>query len=301
MENTDDYDYEKLKEVGKVSYEALLYAKGLVKAGATVRDICEKAEGFMREKGMVPGFPVNVSINQNAAHYTAAINDTIAFSEKDLVKIDLGARSGDALGDCALSVDLSGKNAQLVDIANETLEAALSLVKAGRKVNEIGRAVEEITKKMKLNPIRNLGGHAIEKEELHASIFIPNFDNGDTTELEEGQVISIETFITDGVGYVVDTNNVQIFQKLGDANPRTEEARRLAASIDKNYLTYPFAVRWLSKEFPSEFGIRKALNELNSLGILESFPTLVEKSNGMVAQSEKELIVEKDSCTIVTK
>src|SRR5271157_2489606 len=158
MMKNEDYDYEKLKEVGRVSQEALLYAKSLVKPGATVRDVCEKAEEFMRGKGMVPGFPVNISINQNAAHYTAAVNDALAFSEKDLVKIDLGARSGDALGDCALSVDLSGKNAQLIDTANDTLEAALSMVKAGRKVNEIGREVEGIAKRKKFNPIRNLGG-----------------------------------------------------------------------------------------------------------------------------------------------
>jgi methionyl aminopeptidase len=297
----NDYDYEKLKEVGKVSQEALVYAKGLVKVGAKVSDVCEKAEEFMRGKSMVPAFPVNVSINQNAAHYTAMINDVLSFSENDLVKIDLGARSGDVLGDCALTVDLSGKNQKLVETADETLEAALSMVKAGRKVNEIGREVERIARSKGLAPIKNLGGHAIEKDELHASVFIPNFDNGDTTELQEGQVVSIETFITNGAGYVVDTNNIQIFQKLGSSNPRSDEARKLAAAIDKHYLTYPFAIRWLSKELESEFKIRKALNELNSLQLIQSFPTLAERSNGMVAQSEKELIVEKDSCTIVTK
>lgn len=302
MENeTQEYDYEKLKEVGRVSYEALQYAKALVRVGAKVSDVCEKTEEFMRGRKMVPAFPVNISINQNAAHYTAMMNDALAFSENDLVKVDLGARKDDILGDCALCVDLSGKHSQLIETAEEALNAALALVRAGTKVNAIGREVEGIVKRRKLNPIRNLGGHAIERDALHADLFIPNFDNGDTTELKEGQVVSIETFVTYGEGYVVDSDNVQIFQKLGAANPRSEEARKIELAIDRDYRTYPFAVRWLAKELDSEFKIRKALNELNSLNVIEPFPLLVERSNGVVAQSETEVIVEKDSCTVVTK
>ena len=296
-----DYNYEKLKEVGRVSYEALQYAKGLVKAGAMVYDVCEKAEEFIRGKGMAPAFPVNISINEQAAHYTALINDKLRFTDKDLVKVDLGARSDDVLGDCAVCVDLSGKHAQLVEAAEEALQAALSKVKAGAELNSIGREVEQLAKKKGFQPIRNLGGHAIEREELHASIFIPNFDNGDTTKLEEGQVIVVETFLTTGDGFVTDSDTVQIFQKTGDASARSPETRKMAESIDKNYSTYPFAIRWLSKEFSSEFGIRKALNELNSFGVIEPFPTLVERSRGMVAQAEKEVVVEKDSCAVVTK
>jgi methionyl aminopeptidase len=296
-----DYNYEKLKEVGKVSYEALQYAKGLVKVGAKLYDVCEKAEEFIRSKGMTPAFPVNISINEQAAHYTAMINDALQFTGKDVVKVDLGARSGDVLGDCAVCVDLSGKYAKLIETAEQTLEAALSRVRAGAELNSIGREVELLAKRNGFEPIRNLGGHAIERAELHASIFIPNFDNGDTTKLEEGQVIAVETFVTTGEGFVTDSDTVQIFQKTGNATPRTEDARKISSSIDKNYATYPFSIRWLSKEFPSEFGIRKALNELNSLGVIESFPTLVERSRGLVAQAEKEVIVEKDSCTIVTK
>ena len=297
----EEYDYEKLKEVGRVSYEALQYAKGLVKPGAKVYDVCEKAEEFMRSKGMASAFPVNISINANAAHYTAMANDALQFSESDVVKVDLGARSDSVLGDCAVTVDLSGKYASLVETAEQTLEAALSRIRAGAELNSVGREVAQLAKKNGFQPIRNLGGHAIEREELHASIFIPNFDNGDTTKFEEGQVVAVETFITSGEGYVTDSDTVQIFQKTGAANPRSTETRKISDSIDKNYKTYPFAIRWLSKEFNSEFGIRKALNELNSLGVIESFPTLVERSKGIVAQAEKEVIVEKDSCTIVTK
>jgi methionyl aminopeptidase len=296
-----DYDYEGLKEVGKVSFEALQYAKGLVKVGAGLLEVSERIEEFIRGRGMQFAFPVNLSVNERAAHYTPLVDDKTVFTENDVVKIDLGARKGDALGDCALTVDLSGRHAALVGAAEEALEAALGTVRAGRQVKDIGKEVERIAKAKGLNPIRNLGGHAIEEGELHASIFIPNYDNGDTAELAEGQVIAVEIFLTEGAGYVTDSDTLQIFRKTSDAAARSEDTRKMASFIDRNYGTYPFALRWLSKEFDSEFKIRRALNELSSLGALEPFPVLVEKAGGTVAQAEREVVVEKDSYAMMTK
>ena len=87
QEKEAEYDYGKLKEVGRVSYGALQHAKTLVRAGARVSDVCEGLEEYMRNKGALPAFPVNISINQNAAHYTASINDTAVFTNNDLVKV----------------------------------------------------------------------------------------------------------------------------------------------------------------------------------------------------------------------
>jgi methionyl aminopeptidase len=296
-----DYDYEGLKEVGKVSFEALQYAKGLVKVGASTLGVAEKVDDFISAKGMQFAFPLNLSVNERAAHFTPVKGDPAVFTEGDVVKIDLGARRNDACGDCALTVDLSGKHGKLVEATDAALEAALSTVRAGRQLKDIGKAVEMLAKAKGLNPIRNLGGHGIEEGELHASIFIPNYDNGDATELEEGQVVAIEIFLTEGSGYVVDGEELQIFRKLGDAPARSEDTRKVASFIDANYGTYPFALRWLYKKFDSEFMVRRALNELSSLGALDSFPGLVEKTGGIVAQAEREVVVGKDSYELVTK
>lgn len=296
-----EMNYKDYEDAGKITFDALEHAKTLVKPGAKLLDVAESIEKFIVEKGMRPGFPVNISVNQKAAHYTPAYADDTAFSESDLVKVDVGARRNDGMGDCAITIDLSGRYAELVKTAQDALEAALSMVKASRQLNEIGRAVNEIAAKKGLKPIRNLGGHGIETGELHASIMIPNFDNGDTTKLEEGQVVAVETFITDGVGYVVDSDFLQIFQKGGSPRLRSEEARNISSFIDNNYSSYPFALRWLQKEFKSEFVVRRAISELLSQGALEPFPALVEKGKGMVAQAEAEVIIEKDSCRIITK
>ena len=296
-----DYDYNVLKEVGKASQEALQRSKGIVKEGKSLLEIAEALEKSMKDKGFELAFPVNLSINANAAHYTPAADDQYVLKGNEVIKVDLGARKGQYLGDCALTIDLSQNQSKLVEAAEKALENAISIVKAGRPVNEIGREIEKATSASGFKPIRNLGGHGISTEDLHADIFIPNFDNGDTTPLREGQVIAIEPFVTDGAGLVSDGEHLQIFQKTGPAVPRLNELRSVSDLIDEKYSTYPFALRWLQREFNiGEFRLRRTLNELAGLDALESFPVLVERKNGMVAQAEKEMIVQKDGCELVT-
>lgn len=299
----EDYSYETIKEVGKVSYEALQYAKTVIKPGVKLLDAAEKIEAFISGKGYEMAFPVNLSINSSAAHYTPEAADSSVFTENDVIKVDVGARSDTYLGDCALTVDLTGKNAAIVDATEEALAAAISMVKAGRKVCEIGAEIERVASSKGFKPIRNLGGHGISQEDLHAGTFIPNFDNGDESELEEGEVIAIEPFLTNGEGSVKDGPSLQIYQKIGSPQVRSSSTRDVAAFIDAHYSTYPFAVRWLTKNMKgqSEFAVLKAVAELASAEALEPFPVLIERAGGMVAQAEKAMIVDKDGCTVITQ
>jgi len=293
----DELDYKTYEEVGKATRSALEYGKGLIKEGAKLLDVAEKIERYLEEKGFGSAFPVNISLDHEAAHYTPMKDDQKVFG-KNLVKLDLGARKGAYLGDSAISIDLSGENGKLIECSEKAANEAISIVKAGRSVREIGKVVEEISKKMGFNPIRNLGGHGITKDDLHANIFIPNFDNGDEAKLEEGEVIAIEVFVTTGEGLVVDGDSVEIFRKYPGAT-RNPIAREVGSFIDSNFSTYPFAMRWVLKRF-DEFKAKVALNEFARANLLESYPVLVEKSNGLVAQTEYEMIVEKDSCKVIT-
>ncbi|MDE1761713.1 MAG: M24 family metallopeptidase, partial [Candidatus Micrarchaeota archaeon] len=238
------------------------------------------------------------SCNENAAHYTPMFDDKTIFTEKDVVKVDIGLRAGDILTDSAVTVDLGGAHSKLLETTQECLDAAISKVRAGRKVCEIGREVEKIAKSRGLKPVRNLGGHGIEEGELHAHYFIPNFDNGDDTELQEGDLVAVEVFLTDGEGHVINGDYTQIFRKFPGFSTRTN--RDVSDFIDKNYSSYPFALRWLVEGFKSEFKVKAALNEMARAEALESFPVLVEQRKGMVAQFERSVLVEKDSGRIIT-
>ena len=294
-------DKEKLRGVGKVLGEAILMAKGMVKPGVKLITVADAAEKFLRDKNYGIAFPMNISVNEQAAHYTPCLDDDKVFTNADLVKIDFGAEKDGFLGDCAVTIDLSGKYGGLVSAANEALAKAISVVKAGVTVNEIGKAIAESIESKGYSPIKNLGGHGINEHELHAEPFIPNYDNGDETELEEGMVIALEPFATTGKGFVADSDIREIFSYVGEGTTRSADSRLLLKEISTKYTTEPFAARWLSNKINSRFRLYAAMGELMRAGAITPHSTLVEVSNGMVSQAEAQLIVEKEGCALLTK
>ena len=237
-------------EVGKASVDAIMYAARLVRPGARLLDVAEASEKYLREKGYAPAFPINLSVNHRAAHYSPSLDDAAVFCETDVVKVDFGAEKNGVLGDGAITVDLSGNHSDMVDAAEGALDAAMSKVRAGVKVREIGREIERIIESAGFSPIRNLGGHGIGINELHGGVFIPNYDNGDATELEEGQTVAIEPFATDGKGLVREEEICEIYTFAGHASVRSPVARKVLARIEKDYHENPFAARWLSNGQP---------------------------------------------------
>jgi methionyl aminopeptidase len=296
---------EKLKlaiEVGKASQEAIVAASRLVKTGARLIDVAEAAEAQLRKTGFGLAFPINLSQNERAAHYSPSLEDTSVFSHKDIVKIDFGAEKEGMLGDGALTIDLSGEHGKMIETAELALDNAIAMVRAGAEVGKIGEEIGKTVEKHRFKIIMNLGGHGIEANDLHTGSFIPNYDNGDDTTLEEGSIIAIEPFITTqaGKGQVTEGDSAEIFSYAGGALPRGDGARKVLEEIKSKYDKNPFAVRWLSKGM-SRFSLYSAIAELYRNGCLESHPVLVEVAKAPVAQAEAELLVEKDGCRVITR
>jgi methionyl aminopeptidase len=300
---TDNVDMKEklLEEVGHVSYKALNYAKTLLKPGALVKEVAIAAEKYLNDQGYAPAFPINLSINNEAAHYTPSFDDERIFTETDIVKVDFGAYKDGISGDCAITIDLSGKNGKLIDAANYALDAALSKLRAGITSSEIGREINTVLLKYGVKPIRNLGGHGLDIDNLHSGFFIPNYDDGSVDVLEEGMVISIEPFATNGKGMVADSDRCEIYSYVETVQPRLNSSRALIKNIEEHFSSTPFAVRWLANGIDSHFNIYSGINELVKLGAIEAHPILLEIGNGMVSQSEVTVLVEANGCKVLTK
>lgn len=302
MENDkeDDEDSSALmKELGKVSVEALQKARSTAKVGARLLDVAETVESFIKGRGYGLAFPINISVNERAAHYTPAFDDAATFTEKDVVKLDLGAEKDGMLSDIAMTVDLSQNNQELVDASREALENAVSMVKAGASVGDIGKEIGSTIERHKFRPITNLGGHGISENGLHTGLFIPNYDNGDDTTLEEDMIIAIEPFATTGKGFVADTSVCEIYELASEGVPRSQDARILLREIVQKHSKNPFAVRWLSHLMDSKFRLYAAMHALLTSGIVEPYPVLVEVSSGLVSQAEAQMLVQKDGCDVI--
>ncbi|MBI4141416.1 type II methionyl aminopeptidase [Candidatus Woesearchaeota archaeon] len=290
-------DLEKWRKAGKIAAEALMFGKKLIKPGAKLIDIADAIDKKIVELGAQPAWPTQLSLNEVAAHATPEPNDETILTEQ-IVCLDVGAHIDGCVGDTACTVDLSGKHEKLVEAVKEALRNAIKTVKVGVEIREIGKAIEETIKKHNFQPIKNLSGHGINQWEIHDEPSIPNYDNGNKTVLEKGQIIAIEPFATTGGGTVDEAERGNIFSFIAPKPVRSPFARDILAHVAQNYKNLPFTTRWLTKIF----GTAKTslgLKELLQAGALHAHPPLFEVSKGMVSVYEKTLLVD-DAVEVLT-
>ncbi len=287
------------KKAGKITGQAREYGRELIKPGASSLEICKKIEAKIKELGGEPAFPVQLSLNEVAAHFCPE-DESIVLKDKDLVKLDLGAHINGFIGDTACTVDLSGENTELIKAAEEALEKSIPMVKAGVKTGEIGAKIQEVITGYGFTPIRNLGGHGLSAYNIHDEPKIPNIEVGESLELEEGQIIAIEPFATTGAGFVFESDNPTIFSLIEKKPVRLGFVRKIQEEIEK-YNGLPFTTWWLKNKGFSLAQIRIAMKQLRELEAVQAFPPLIDKARGMVSQAEHTLLVKKNGCEILTK
>lgn len=287
MEKEALENYDKARTI---SEKVIAYAKTIVKEKASILEIAEKIEKKIEELGGKPAFPVNISINENAAHYTPDIGDAIRLKENDLAKIDIGVHVDGYIWDSAFSVCIGNETHPLIEISEKALKEALKLIKPGTKVYEISEVVEETVKGENFNPIYNLCGHGLERYNQHFFPTIPNGKNTIQDEIEQGQVIAMEVFTTNGSGLVKESYPVLIYKFRQDKPIRLFEGRKIMEEAKIRFGGLPFAKRWLT-EVASPIKIDMALKQLLDMDALIGYPILKEDTGGMVAQTEETVIV----------
>jgi len=292
---------EKYEKAGRIAFEVLQECKPLIKPGMKLLEIAETAERKIAEKGAKPAFPPNISVNEVAAHFTPEKDCQLVLGESDVVKLDIGVHVDGFIGDNALTVDLSNQNGKLLEAAEKALDAAICSIHTGAKLGEIGAEVEAAIKGFGFKPIENLTGHALGEYNLHAGIEIPNIGNKDPNQLQEGMVVAIEPFATNGAGRVSEAPQVEIFSLLEPLPVRMRESRRLLNYVEENFKTLPFAERWLYTDFHSKLLLHAALRELVFSGVLKQYPVLKDAGKGLVSQAEVTVVVEKDAARVLTK
>ena len=293
MENLQDW-----RKAGKIAAEALEYGKGLIKKDASLLEVSDKIENKINKLGGKPAFPVQISCDYFAAHYCADPDDKTIF-DNQLVCLDVGVHINGAVGDNALTVDLSGNNKDLVKASRDALNNAQKILKIGISINEIGKIIQETIQSFNFSPIKNLSGHGLDLYNIHTKPTIPNFDNGNKEKLKKHQIIAIEPFATNGVGMIYEGERANIFALKNKKPVRSPFARNILKHIEEEYKTLPFTTRWLTKKF----GVGKtnlALKELLNKGIIDKFPPLPEKNKGLVSQAEKTFLID-EKIEVLTK
>ena len=277
----------KYKEAGKIAKIVRDEGKSLVKPGVKIIDIAESVEKRIHELGGVPAWPLNISINEIAAHYSPSRGDETTVKENDLVKLDVGVSVDGYIADTACTIALSDEDKILVEATDNALQEAIKLVKPGIDVNEIATKIEEIIKSYNLNPIINLTGHGLERFLIHAEPRIPNYKSDYHYKLQEGQVIAIEPFATRGRNFIKeeDDDRALTYSLIQEKPCRSKEAREIIEKM-KERKGMPFSDRWLDIGGMKLRVAMKELSERNCLGIHR-----ILKGNSKISHSEHTVIV----------
>ena len=285
--------YEKHREAGRILAQVRSETAARVEVGASHLDVAEYAEERIRELGGKPAFPVNISIDEEAAHATPSIDDESNFGE-EMINLDIGVHVDGWLADTAVTVDLSG-NSDLAAAPAEALEAAIDVIEAGVTTGQIGSAIEEVITGYGYNPVVNLTGHGLGHWEQHTSPNIPNRAVNQGATLEAGDVVAIEPFATDGSGTVSEGSTTEIYSLESERPVRDRRARKALEQITEEFRTLPFATRWLETD-RAEMAVRR----LERSSVLHGYPVLKEEEGCLVSQKEHTIIVTENGCEVTT-
>ncbi|MDE1819311.1 MAG: type II methionyl aminopeptidase [Euryarchaeota archaeon] len=284
-------DLDRWRRAGKIGGAARDLGAGMIREGASRRDVAEEVEKYIRSQGGQPAFPVNLSINDEAAHFTPDPEDMRRFAVGDVVKVDVGAHLDGAISDTAATVEVGAtKYASLVAATRSAVEAAERELRAGVETMTLSRAIERTIHALGFKPVENLTGHTIESYLLHAGKSVPNVTGMSTARLEPGEVVAIEPFATNGAGRIGNGafGNIMRFREPPSAKKFPE-----LSELFGRFRTLPFCARWVP-----EPELRSAL--LKARKRLQTYPVFVEEGHGWVSQAERTFLVVEGGCELLT-
>jgi methionyl aminopeptidase len=281
------------REAGRLAAAILRRGAARVRPGIPISEVVMWMEEIVDDQGAGLAFPLNLSLNEDAAHDTASLGDERIFHEGDVVKLDLGVHLEGYIADTATTIDL-GDHRLLLEASQSALDHAISLVRPGALVSELGKAIQEEIESRGFRPIINLTGHGLARYVIHTPPSIPNISVPGGGKLEEGMVFAIEPFATTGSGRVSDKPRTEIFQQIGVKPVRLASARKILDLV-RERRGMPFARRWIPIE-KQDF----ALATLVSQGVVRAYPVLADIPGSMVSQHEHTLIVTEDGFMVTT-
>jgi len=288
-------------KAGKIAGEVRENVRKKNWIGSTLAEICEYVESEIIKRGAKCAFPVNTSVNEVAAHYTAEPNDPKTVSDTDLVKIDLGAQINGYIADTAVTVNYDAQYDSLVQAAENALQSAMSMIKVGVKSKDVGRKIQNTIMDMGFKPIANLSGHSLDQYTIHAGKTVPNMWTIGSFSFSENEAFACEPFVTtkNALGFVRNGKIKNIFALASRKMTKDDEADKLLEYIWNNFNMLPFALRWIVKEW-EEKEARRLLDFLIKKKVVKAYAILVEANGKTVAQAEHTFIPTQTGVTVTT-
>ncbi|PNX48109.1 MAG: type II methionyl aminopeptidase [Thermoplasmata archaeon M9B1D] len=298
----DEDVFEKYRLAGKIATEARNYGAGLINSGVSFLEVAEKIESKITDAGAKLAFPVNISLNEIAAHFSPRHDEDIVFKKGDVVKLDVGTHIDGYIADTALTVEVgTHKYDNMIKAVDAGLDVAIEMMKPDVNLSKLGQAVQVEINSYGFKPVDNLTGHSLKQYVLHAGMNIPSVpDFLNKSKPKVGDVLAIEPFATDGAGHVVIGAGSNIYlcnRNLRSKIVRDNRVKTMFSKLVKEFRTLPFAERWSNNIIENNDNV---LRRLTFLGLLKHYPQLIDAKKGIVTQKEHTVIITEDGCEVTT-
>ncbi|HYF92993.1 MAG TPA: type I methionyl aminopeptidase [Symbiobacteriaceae bacterium] len=195
-----------MREAGRMVAECHAALAEHVRPGVSTLELDRLVEGWIRQKGAIPsfkghnGFPgsICVAVNDVICH---GIPGKYRLKSGDVLTVDIGAFYKGYHGDSAWTYpvgQVSPLIENLMEITLECLHAGIGAAVAGKRVGDIGHAIQTLAESRGMGVVREFTGHGV-GQDLWESPPIPHFGlPGTGTALRSGMVLAIEPMITLG-------------------------------------------------------------------------------------------------------
>ena len=188
--------------VGKTHAEVARH----IKPGVTTLALDKIAEEFIRDNGAIPGFlnyggfpnTLCTSVNEKVVH---GIPNKKELQDGDIISVDCGVKLNGYYGDSAYTYavgDISDEVKRLLSVTRESLYKGIEQAVSGKRLGDIGFAIQEYSERFGYGVVREMVGHGIGRS-LHEKPEVPNYGKrGKGIKLRKGLVIAIEPMINMG-------------------------------------------------------------------------------------------------------
>ncbi|MDE3086292.1 MAG: type I methionyl aminopeptidase, partial [Acidobacteriota bacterium] len=196
----------KMRRAGKVVAEMHEATREAAKPGVTTAELDAVARDVLDRRGArsnflnYRGFPAVICTSPNDM-IVHGIPGPYVLAEGDIISVDCGAIVEGYHGDAAFTMAVGEATAEarrLIEVTERSLWAGIDQLRAGRRLHEVGRAVQEVAEAAGFSVVREYVGHAIGTA-MHEEPQVPNYWPGTGGPvLKPGMVFAVEPMVNAG-------------------------------------------------------------------------------------------------------
>ncbi len=197
----------KMRRAGLVVAEMHEKTREAIRPGITTMDLNKVAAEVIERRGAKSnflgyhGFPAVICTSPNDMIVHGIPSDEVVLEEGDIISVDCGAIIEGYHGDAAYTAGvgtIDAESQRLLNVTERSLFAGIEQLKKGNRLNEVGRAVQDVAEAAGFTVVREYVGHAIGTA-MHEQPQVPNYWPGSPgPTLKTGMVFAIEPMVKGG-------------------------------------------------------------------------------------------------------